>query len=84
MVMGYGLESWGLVLGSGKIFLFSILSRLALGPTQPLIQWTLREISPGVKQSSHEADHSPAPNAEIKSGGAIPPLYIFMLPFSLY
>jgi hypothetical protein len=45
------------------------VSRLALGPTQPSIQWV-----PGVKWQGREADHSPPSNAEVKNGGAIPPL----------
>jgi hypothetical protein len=43
--------------------------RPALGPTQPLIQWL-----PGVKRQRREADHSPPTSAEVKNGGAIPPL----------
>jgi hypothetical protein len=41
------------------IFTFSIASRLALGPTQPPIQWVLGASLPGEKQQWHEADHSP-------------------------
>jgi hypothetical protein len=33
-----------------------------------------RTLSPEVKQLGHEADHSPPSNAEVKYGGAIPPL----------
>jgi hypothetical protein len=29
---------------------------------------------PGVKRQRCEADHSPSPSAEVKEGGAIPPL----------
>jgi hypothetical protein len=36
--MGYVLEGSGSIPGSGKIFLFSTVSRPALGPTQPHIQ----------------------------------------------
>jgi hypothetical protein len=39
----------------GKIFLFSTASRLALGPTQPPIQWVLGALSRGVKQVESEA-----------------------------
>jgi hypothetical protein len=49
-----------------KNFLFSTSFRPALGPTQPLIQWVLVALSPGVKQLGHEADHSPPTNAEVK------------------
>jgi len=48
--MGYGLDDWGFEsqqeLG---IFLFAIASRLALGPTQPPIQWIPRVFSLGDK-----------------------------------
>jgi hypothetical protein len=37
---------------------FSTSSRLALGPTQPPIQWVLGAPSPGVKRQAREADHS--------------------------
>jgi hypothetical protein len=39
-------------------------SRPALGPTQPIIQWTL---SLGVKRLGHEVDHSSPSSAEVKS-----------------
>jgi hypothetical protein len=35
--MGYGPNGWGSIPGRGKIFLFSIVSRPALGFTQPPI-----------------------------------------------
>jgi hypothetical protein len=41
----------------GKVFHFSTTSILALGPTQPPIQWVLRVLYPGVKQPGREADH---------------------------
>jgi hypothetical protein len=50
------------------------MSGLALGPNQPPIQWVPGVISLGVKQLGCEADHSPPSSAEIKNGGAIPPL----------
>jgi hypothetical protein len=33
-----------------------------------------RGFLPGVKQPVNEADHSPSSSAEVKNGGAIPPL----------
>jgi hypothetical protein len=47
--------------GGGKNFLFSTLSRLALGSTQPHIQWVL-----GVKRPGREADHSPPASTKVK------------------
>jgi hypothetical protein len=43
------------------IYLFSRMSRLALGITQPAIQWV-----PRVKQLVHEADHILPSGAEAK------------------
>jgi hypothetical protein len=34
-----GVDGLGLIPGKDKIFLFFLASRLALGPTQPPIQW---------------------------------------------
>jgi hypothetical protein len=63
---GYRLVGWGLIPGMGKIFLFSIVSIPAPGPTQPP--------SPGVKQHGHEPDRSPLSNAKVKNGAAVLPL----------
>jgi hypothetical protein len=49
-----------------KNFHFSISSRPALGPIQPLIQWLLGALSPEVKRPDCEADHSPLTSAEVK------------------
>jgi hypothetical protein len=48
------------------IFLFTTASRMALGPTQPPIQWVPGALSLEVKRPGHEADHSPPSSAEIK------------------
>jgi small neutral amino acid transporter SnatA (MarC family) len=48
------------------IFLFTIASRTALGPTQPPIQWVPGVLSQGVKRPVHEADHSLPSRAEVK------------------
>jgi hypothetical protein len=50
--------------GGGKDFYF-IMSRPALGPTQPPIQWVSRDLSPGVRRPGRETDHSPT-SAEVK------------------
>jgi hypothetical protein len=54
-------SQWGL-----GIFLFTTTSRMALGPTQPPIQWVPGALSLGVKQLGIEADHSPLSSAEVK------------------
>jgi len=43
------------------------MSRPALGPTQPPIQWVLGALSSGVKWLGHEADHSHPSSAKIKT-----------------
>jgi hypothetical protein len=57
-----------------EIFLHSTASRPALEITQPPTQWVPGALSPGVKQPGREAGHSPMSGAEVKKGGAIPPL----------
>jgi hypothetical protein len=42
------------------------MSRPALGPTQPPIQWVPGAFSLGVKQPGHEADHSSPSSAKVK------------------
>jgi hypothetical protein len=71
---GYGLDGQGSIWQKQEIFLYSTASRLALGLTQPPIQWVPGAFSLGVKQLGHEADHSPPSIAEVKNGGPIPPL----------
>jgi hypothetical protein len=76
---GYGLDELG---GGGnsspvglKNFHFSILSRPALGSTQPPIKWI-----PGLKRQGRETDHSPPTSAEVKKMWiytSTPP-YVFM------
>jgi hypothetical protein len=57
-----------------EIFLFFMVSRPTLGPTQPPTKWLPRALSPRVKRPGNEADHSPPSSAEVKNVGAIPPL----------
>jgi hypothetical protein len=72
---GYGMDGLASVAFMARFF-FSTKSRLVLGFTHPLIQvqWVPRAISLGVKWPGREADHSPLSSAEVKNGGAIPPL----------
>jgi hypothetical protein len=69
----YGLG--GRVLFSAwQDFLFFAASIPALRLNHPPIQWVPWAISPGLKKPGCEADHSPPSSAEVKNGGAIPPL----------
>jgi hypothetical protein len=49
-----------------KKFLFSKSSRPALGSTQPPIYWVPETLSPRVKRTGREVDHSPPASAEVK------------------
>jgi hypothetical protein len=68
----YGLDGLGSIPGSARFF-SSPVSRPALRPTWPPIQWVLGALSPRVKWKRREADHSLPSNAEVKNGGATPP-----------
>jgi hypothetical protein len=48
------------------IFLFTTVSRTALGPTQLPIRWVPGALSLGVKRPGREADHSPPSSAEVE------------------
>jgi hypothetical protein len=61
-------------LAGQEIFLYSIASRPALGPTQPPIQWVPVALPQEVKQPGGEADCSPPSSAKIKYSDAVPPL----------
>jgi hypothetical protein len=56
IVIGYGLDSHGLIPAEQIIFLYWAASRLSLGPSQPLSHWFSGAVSPRVKQLGHEAD----------------------------
>jgi hypothetical protein len=59
-VLGFDSRRW---LG---IFLSTTASRMALGPTQPLIQWVPEALSLGVERPWCEADHPSPSSAEVK------------------
>jgi hypothetical protein len=61
----------------GSIPSRGIMSRLTLGPTQPLVQWVPGVLSLRIKSQVCvcEADHSPPSSAEVKNGGVVLPLY---------
>jgi hypothetical protein len=50
---GIGVDSWGWILGRGKMFLFSTTSRPVQGHTQPPIQWVVEALSRGMKTLSN-------------------------------
>jgi hypothetical protein len=74
IAMRYGLDGRFSNPSSAKIFLYSTVSRPAVGPTQSLIQKVPGALSPGVKLLGREADHSTPSSAEVKNVGPIPPL----------
>jgi hypothetical protein len=54
--------------GRGRdFFLFATASGPTLGLTQPPIQWVTVALSPGLKGSGSEADHSSPSGAEVKN-----------------
>jgi hypothetical protein len=74
IVMSYGLHGPCSIFGKCLIFLFFTASRPTLALTQPLIQRAPVALSPDVKRQWREADHLASSSAEIKRGGAIPPV----------
>jgi hypothetical protein len=59
------------------LFLFDIASILALGPTQPSIQWVPGALTPGIRRLGLEANHSPPSSPDDKntwSYTSIPPI----------
>ena len=54
-------------LAGARDFSLSKLSRLGLGPTQPLISWQLWVVSSGAKWPGHGADRSPQPSADFQN-----------------
>jgi hypothetical protein len=69
---GYELDGRDSIPCRGKTFLHSVQTGCVA--TQPSVQWVPGALSLEVKRQGHEADHSPPSNAEVKNGGAIPPV----------
>jgi hypothetical protein len=57
-----------------EIFVYTKASRPGLGPIQTPIQWVPGALSSWVKRPGRETDHSPPSSAEVRNGGAIPPI----------
>jgi hypothetical protein len=55
-------------------FLSYIMYRPSPGHNQPPIKGVFGDFSQGFKLQGREADHSPAPSAEVRNGGVIPTL----------
>jgi len=59
LALNYELDDRNFEIRRGLgMFLFTTVSRQALGPTQTPIQWLPGALSLGVKRSGREADHS--------------------------
>jgi len=66
------------------IFLFTTVSRMALEPTHPPIQWVPRVLSAEVKRPGREADNSHPSNAEVNAWSytSTPPIRLHGVVFS--
>jgi TRAP-type mannitol/chloroaromatic compound transport system permease small subunit len=63
-----------------KFLLHSNVSRLPLWPGQSPVQYVPVAVFPGVKQSGHEGEHSPAYGVEIKNNcsNMLTPAFVFV------
>jgi hypothetical protein len=70
IALGYGLYDRGsrvrFPVGAGNFSLHHRVPRMAMGPTQPPLQWVPGALSLGVKRPEHEAEHLPPSSAEVK------------------
>jgi hypothetical protein len=68
-VSDYGLDDRAIGVRSPagqRVFPLASVSRPALGPTQPPVQWLPGVLSPGVKaRPESDADYSPPSSAEV-------------------
>jgi hypothetical protein len=73
-------DDWGSIPSWLGIFLFTTVSRPALGPIHPPIQWVQGALSLMVKQPGCEADHSPSTfswyGASLSTGTTLPFIYV--------
>jgi hypothetical protein len=67
MMTGYGLHGPRSIPGTSRFFFSPQRSAFP-------IRWVPGAPPPGIKRQGHEADHSPPSSAEVKNGGALPPL----------
>jgi hypothetical protein len=68
------LDVWGSIPGRARDFSLLHSIQTDSGATHPPIQWVPGDLSPGVKQTGHEAEQWSPSSAKVKNGGAIPPL----------
>jgi hypothetical protein len=76
----YGLDDRWFESGQGLGIFLVTVSRPALGPTQPPIQWLPGALSLGVKRPGREADHSFPPSVETKNAwsySSTPPVRLY-------
>jgi hypothetical protein len=70
-VSEYGLDDRAIGVRSPagqRNFPLASVSRPALGPTQPPVQWVPGVLSPGVKaRPGRDADHSPPSSADVEN-----------------
>jgi hypothetical protein len=72
------LRNCGLIFGSNKIFLVFKVSRLALGPTQLLVEWVPGTITLGVKWLEQGDGQTSPSNAEVKNDWRYTSILIFL------
>lgn len=85
VIIVIGMDRWGTGVqfqAGAKVFLFSSVSRPALGPTQPTVQLVLGFHFPEVKLLGHGADHLPPSSAKVMrmSGAILQLLFHLMFP----
>jgi hypothetical protein len=72
--IGYEVDGRGSIPGRSKRFPFLHSFYNGSGPTLTLIQWVPGTLSRVVNRQGREAERSPPSSAELKNGGAVPPL----------